>query len=306
MRTRQLESFVRVCELGSITKAARALNIAQPALGIQIRSLEYEFGAQLLERTVSGTRPTAAGLTFLTEAKYLLRRVSDLKRALREAGNNVPLSLTLGVTPSMSGILVPRLLEALAISMPRLVLTIVEELSHVLIGRAAAGGLDLALIYNAPSTSGLTCNPQLREALYFLASPNSPAGQAGPIRLDELAAIELTMPSSGDVLRHLVEDEMRVVGLSPRITYPLDSMQAMKAVIARGLACGVLPACAVSSEIAAGTLIAREIVEPSLWRTLYLVQAKETTGNLIAAGVAQGVRRVLRQLCDENDAFVLV
>lgn len=306
MRTRQLESFVRICEMGSITKAARALNIAQPALGVQIRSLEDEFGARLLERTAMGTRPTVAGTAFLAEAKYLLRRVTDLKRNVREAAGASPQALTLGITPSMMGIVAPRLLEALTQTLPRLVLTVVEELSHVLIERAEAGRLDLALIYNAAPTPGLAREPQLREVLFFLASPASPLAQPGPIQLEELAAIELTMPSRGDVLRQLVEDEMHALGLFPRIAYPLDSMQAMKAVIARGLACGVLPACAVSSEVAAGTLIAREIVQPSLWRTLFLVQPEEASENRTAAGVAQAVRRVLRQLCRENDAFVLV
>ena len=306
MRTRQLESFVRVCELGSITKAARALNIAQPALGIQIRTLEREFGAQLLERTVLGTQPTAAGLAFLSEAKFILRRVRDLKRTLRETAENEPQSLVLGITPSMMGIMAPRLLEALAAAMPRLVLSMVEELSHVLIERAEAGRLDLALIYNAPPRPGLARDPQLRELLYFVASPATPFGRAGPIPLRELAEADLTMPGRGDVLRRVIEDEMQRAGLAPRIAYPIDSMQAMKAVIARGMAAGVLPACAVAGEIAAGSLIAREIVEPELYRTLYLVQPEDRSGDKTAAGVALGIKHVLRQLCAENRGFALV
>ena len=306
MRTRQLESFVRVCELGSITKAARVLNIAQPALGIQIRSLEREFGAQLLERTVLGAQPTAAGLAFLTEAKFILRRLQDLKRTLREASESEPQSLTLGITPSMIGIIAPRLLETLAVAMPRLVLSMVEELSHVLIERAEAGRLDLALIYNAPPRPGLARDPQMREHLYFVASPASPYGHAAPIRLHELADVELTMPGKGDVLRQLIEAEMHRAGLSPRITYPIDSMQAMKAVIAQGMAAGILPACAVVGEIEAGALVAREIVEPELYRTLYLVQPEDRTGDRTAAGVALGIKRVLRQLCAENEGFALI
>ncbi|KAA0684437.1 helix-turn-helix domain-containing protein [Azospirillum brasilense] len=57
MRSRQLESFILVCELGSISKAALALNIAQPALGVPIKALEREFGVPLLVRTVTGTHP---------------------------------------------------------------------------------------------------------------------------------------------------------------------------------------------------------------------------------------------------------
>src|SRR6185312_10000153 len=150
LRTRQLECFIRVCELGSITKAARTLNIAQPALGLQIRALEREFGVQLLERTMLGTRPTAAGLTFLKEATYILRRLQELKRTLKEQVESAPQLVMLGITPSMTGILATQLLERVRSAMPRVTLTMMEELSNILIEQVTAGRLDLALIFNAP------------------------------------------------------------------------------------------------------------------------------------------------------------
>src|SRR5689334_5435995 len=84
MRSRQLECFVCICETGSITRAAAKLNIAQPALGVQLRTLEQEFGAKLLIRSPAGTVPTAAGRLFLDEARNILRKLDDLKRRLRE------------------------------------------------------------------------------------------------------------------------------------------------------------------------------------------------------------------------------
>ncbi len=73
MRFRQLECFERVCELGSITQAASTLNVAQTALGLQIRQLEDEMGCPLLSRTSRGVAPTDAGRIFLdstAEEKY--------------------------------------------------------------------------------------------------------------------------------------------------------------------------------------------------------------------------------------------
>ena len=303
MRTRQLECFIRVCELGSITKAARTLNIAQPALGLQIKALEREFGVQLLERTMLGTRPTAAGLTFLKEATYILRRLQELKRTLKEQVESAPQLVMLGITPSMTGILATQLLERVRSAMPRVTLTMMEELSNILIEQVTAGRLDLALIFNAPPSRAFEREPQLRESLYLVTKPGSALDAAAPIPLCELAGIDLTMPSRGDVLRRLLDEELSAAGLPLRVAYPIASMQAMKAVIARGLACGVLPLVAVAAEVEAGILAVRPIVEPALSRTLYLVRPGSVDEDGPIAGVAAVVRAVLAELCAANSSF---
>ena len=61
MRLRDLECFIGVCDLGSLNRAAEALNIAQPALGLLVRKLEHEFGADLLVRHARGVTPTPEG-----------------------------------------------------------------------------------------------------------------------------------------------------------------------------------------------------------------------------------------------------
>ncbi|MBX3631908.1 MAG: LysR family transcriptional regulator, partial [Simplicispira sp.] len=72
MDLRQLGYFVRVVELGSLTRAATVLRIAQPALGIQIKKLEVEFGAPLLVRHSRGVEPTDVGALLFEQAKALL------------------------------------------------------------------------------------------------------------------------------------------------------------------------------------------------------------------------------------------
>lgn len=306
MRSRQLECFVRVCELGSITKAAATLNIAQPALGIQIKSLEREFGVQLLERTVAGTKPTAAGLIFLDEAKYILSRLQNLRKTLQEATGSAPRSLTLGLTPSLTGLLASRLLEYARQAMPALTLTIMEDLSHTLIDHAENGKLDLALAFSAPNNPVLHGAPSLREALYLITAPGSRFAEDAPIRLRDIAEADLTMPSEGDFVRGAMEKAMRAHGLTLRVAYPVDSMPAIKAVAERGLACGILPFSAVAREVAAGTLVARPIIEPSIKRTLYVIRPADRPPNDTAERVSAIITGLLRDLCAENTAFELI
>jgi LysR family nitrogen assimilation transcriptional regulator len=83
MRLQQIESFIAVCEIGSISRAAEQLHGAQPAFGLQIRGLEDALGAQLLERHARGVEPTAAGLLVLQWAHETVARTRAIKDQLR-------------------------------------------------------------------------------------------------------------------------------------------------------------------------------------------------------------------------------
>lgn len=296
MRSGQLESFVRVCELGSISKAAQALNIAQPALGVRIRELEREFGVPLLVRTATGTHPTPAGLIFLDEARFILRRLADVKRAMHEATGAARPTVTLGLTPSLSGLLTSRLVERLRTAFPAIGLKLFEELSHVLIEGVESGRLDVALAYSVPVNRRLRREARLNEALCLITHPGSAFDGAGPVALRDIAAAELAMPNEGDLVRRLVTGTMTAHGLEPRVAFSLDSMPAIKEVVMRGLACAVLPHSAVSREVAAGTLVLRPVTDPPLQRTLYLVRPAGGEVNAAAASVVRVIDDLLADL----------
>lgn len=295
MRSRQLESFIRVCELGSISKAALTLNIAQPAIGVQIRELEREFGVPLLIRSATGTHPTPAGLIFLDEAKFILRRLDEVKRAMHEAAGQLRRTVTLGLTPSLSGLLTSRLVERLRATFPAIELKLFEELSHVLIERVETGRLDVALAYSVPVNRRLRRAARLNEALCLITHPGSAFDGLGPVALRDIAAAELAMPNEGDLVRRLVTGTMTAHGLEPRVAFSLDSMTAIKDVVMRGLACAVLPHSAVSREVASGALVLRPVTDPPLQRTLYLVQPAGVETN----GAAISVIRVIDELLGE-------
>ncbi len=303
MRSRQLESFVLVCELGSISKAAAVLNIAQPALGVQIKALEQEFGVPLLVRTVTGTHPTPAGQIFLEEAKLILRRLQDLKRTLRETAGQAPRTLSLGLTPSLSGLLTSRLVERLRKALPTIELKLFEELSHALIEHVESGKLDLALAYSVPSSRSLHREARLNEALCLITHPGSAFDGAGPVTLASLADAELAMPNEGDLVRRLVTEAMTAHGLAPRVAFSLESMQAIKDVVRRGLACAILPHSAVAYEVETGVLVLRAVTDPPLMRTLYLVRPADSDLNATTRPALRIIDELLGELGRDDSNF---
>jgi LysR family nitrogen assimilation transcriptional regulator len=303
MRSRQFECFVCICETGSITRAAEKLNIAQPALGIQLRMLEREFGAQLVTRSSAGTVPTAAGAVLLVEARKILARLAELKRRLGEIEGRQPAAIRVGMPASLTGHLTSRLLARARDEISSLHLSIVEGPSNQIVEQVQSGRLDVAVAFEARAASDLLIEPILDEFLCLIVASGSRYGQAKPIKLEALRDIDLTMPGEGDVVRRILKDTMHAYGLQPRIVYPVTSMPAMVDIVVQGLACAVLPKGAVAREIAEGKLIARQIVQPDLKRTLSLVRGAESSTTPEFTRLCRMIDETLRQIGSENAHF---
>jgi len=287
MRLRQLECFVRVCEIGSISRAAEQLNIAQPALGLQIKNLEHEFGTALLVRSSRGVAPTPGGEILLEWARDVIERTREVKARLRALATSDTAVIRLGLTPSITMLLAGLILEQADRQVPGLTLRIVEGLSHVVVGWVENETVDLALISGNAEGRSLSQTPVLREPLLFVTRQKH---DGGPIALAEVLAGPLAMPGENDALRRIVEAEARRIDLPLTVAYEIASIPAIKDLAARGVANAVLPFGAVRREVESGLLLARPIVEPTLTRTLTLVR---TSGRSIGRHERQLVR-VLR------------
>src|SRR4051812_1767075 len=105
MELRQLRYFVAIVDHGSLSRAARVLHIAQPALTQQLQQLEQELGARLLHRSAQGMLSTDAGRVFYEHAQAILKQVSDAKSAVTQSTTRPSGTVALGLPQSISGAL---------------------------------------------------------------------------------------------------------------------------------------------------------------------------------------------------------
>ena len=273
VRTRQLELFIRVCELGSISRAAEQLNIAQPALGMQIRNLEHEFGAELITRHSRGVQLTPAGTVVLEAARDILRRLQEARAAVKAGPQSMLRTVTVGLSPSMASMLASQVITEAAIGIRGVVVKLVEELSHVLTEWAQADRLDLALAYSVTGPR-LRLTPLLREQLFVVTAAESrkAAGTDAPLDLAEALSGPLALPGENDSVRATVEAAAAATGQRLSVRYEIQSITAIKQLVAGGLATSILPWGSVRREVEAGELTALPIGGPGLFRTLFLVQ----------------------------------
>ena len=103
MELRQLRYFVAIVEHGSLSRAARVLHVAQPALTQQIQQLEAELGAQLLHRSAQGVLATDAGKIFHEHAQAILKQVGDARSAIMQSSAQPAGTVALGIPQSASG-----------------------------------------------------------------------------------------------------------------------------------------------------------------------------------------------------------
>ncbi len=219
MDLRQIEYFVRVAELGSFTRAAAALDVAQPALSRQVRLLEVELRQNLLVRNGRGAVPTEAGKLLLDHGRGILHQVERAREELGRVRGSLAGRVAIGLPPSVAKAMAVPLIREFRARMPDATLSITEGLSVAMQESLADGRLDIALLYNAVPSADIELTPLLEESLFLVqrhAGKSAPPARPRPVALRDVAEMPLVIPSRPNAIRMLVETEMGGAGLPPQ------------------------------------------------------------------------------------------
>jgi LysR family tcuABC transcriptional regulator len=204
MELRQLRYFVRVVELGSISRAALDLNLVQSALSQQITRLEGELSTRLLQRSPQGVTPTEAGVAFFREAQLTLRHAEQAIRAAQQA--RLSGTVSVGLAPTTAAVLGLPLMQAMRERYPDVRLHMVESLSGHLASMLNARQLDLAILFNTEPGRRWSVMPLLSEKLYLIQSRQRPLHPAGTrSRLADLTGAPLILPTGPHGLRSALD-----------------------------------------------------------------------------------------------------
>src|SRR5262245_14422391 len=166
--SRRLRYFVQIVDSGSITRAAAATGVAQPALSQQLAILENELKVRLLERSVSGVTPTAAGRILYTRAQTILRQFDELRDAVHREVQPLSGTVILGMSPTMVSRFGLPLIEKVCTQHPEMHLSIREEGSAVLQELLATGRIELSISPTRPDNDSIVGEEVLSEPLVLM------------------------------------------------------------------------------------------------------------------------------------------
>ncbi|MFO1271739.1 MAG: LysR substrate-binding domain-containing protein [Rubrivivax sp.] len=297
MDLKQIEYFVHVAELGSFTRAASVLRVAQPALSRQVRSLEVELRQPLFDRNGRGVTLTEAGKRLLAHGRGILQQVQRAKEDLEDQRGAASGRLAIGLPPSVSRTLTGPLVEAFRKRFPKATLTVVEGLSTYALEWLALGRIDCAAVYNATPAAAIDLAPVLDEPLHLVSARKSGVGDK-PMTLARVAECDLVIPSRPHAIRMLLETALAGVGLKPRVGLEIESVPAMLDLVERNPLHAVLAANALAGREAAFT--ARPIMvgrdQPLAARLWLATSSQRPRGPLLEQGAALLVQMLRERL----------
>jgi LysR family nitrogen assimilation transcriptional regulator len=238
MNLQQLETFVRVAEHGSFSRAALVLGITQPALSRQVRTLETELHETLLLRNGRGVALTEAGRRLLEHCQDILHLVAQAKEDLTAQRNEPVGQIVVAMPPTRARMHTRELITAFRDEMPKARLAIMEGFSVHITEWLVSGRTDLALAYDPEPLPSLEILP-LREEPVRLVSPVGEA-PSGPVKLRDLARYTLVMPQRGHNFRKLMESAAAMAGVQLDVRWEVSSVPAILDLVAAGVGHAVL------------------------------------------------------------------
>lgn len=286
-----LRYFVSIAETGSFTKSALANNVAQSALSRRVRDLETDVGTVLFHRNGRGVVLTEPGETFLARARGILAEVEALRQDMRHAAGQLDGTVTLAVPPSVGLVLLAPLLSRIRDEHPRIRMKVLEGFSGHVADWLASGKVDLAVLYKLKSSALLDAEHLLFEDMYLVSAPQAPAiGREGTVRLADLAAEELALPGLPHGLRSLVDEAATRAGVTLNVALELETLPTICDLVASGSIRTILPLTAVQGALAAGKLVAQQIVDPVISRELILAHAPHRAAAPATKAVVHQIR----------------
>ena len=296
MNLKQLEYFVRVAELGSFSRAALILNIAQPALSRQVRLLETDLHVTLLMRNGRGVVLTEAGKRLFDHSVGILQLMSRVREDLESTRGEPAGRIVVGLPPSMGRLLTLPLVEGFRRSLPKARLAIVEGLSTHLAEWISTGRVDVGLLHNPESQEAIEFTPVFDEPLGMVSPAATGKGSkvagGAPVALAELTRYPLILPERSHAIRKLLETQAALSGHKLNVAMEISSVQSILELVRAGHGHAILTATALAASGQPEAFVLRPLSEPRLTSTLCLA----VSAHKPSTPLTKQVLRLLREL----------
>jgi LysR family nitrogen assimilation transcriptional regulator len=299
MDTRFLRSFLCIAQTGSLSRAAAALDIVQPALSRQVRILEQELGTQLLVRHRRGIVLTEAGDKLREHAGRIIAALDEARHAVSTAGDEPSGRLAIGLPNALLDVVSANLAQRFNELCPRVFLSLLEAPAHVIESYLREGRLDAAVLLSPKPVAGIVLEPLITENVYLAGPAGSNLDIARPTRVEAFARLPMLMFPPHDKLRQSVDDIMGRNGVWPEPSIEIEGLGLTIAMIRRGMGYALLPQCVIHNEIQRGGVTGSPIVGATITWQLGIQRARAgtrateqlaaTLRNIVAAQVETGI-----------------
>jgi DNA-binding transcriptional LysR family regulator len=274
MDTRQLAAFCAVVERKSFSQAAERLGVTQPAVSLQIRSLEQRLGRQLLDRSGRRVEPTEAGLRLYASAQRLLAAEEHLLEELDEEGE-ISGTLELGASTGPGGTIVPLLLCEFQRVNPEVRVRLSVSDTQTVVDQVANRELELGIVGAGRRHRGVTFETFFHDEV-VLACPPGHRFAGKTISLDQLRSEPLFVMQEGAGVRQVIEDELRKAGTRLRdleVRMELGLQESVRSAVLAGHGVAFISGLAIEADLAGGRIATARVRGLDPVREIFLARS---------------------------------
>ena len=296
---RRLRYFQAIALTGSLTAAAKQLEIAQPALSHHIQKLEKEFGVKLLVRNNRGVTLTPSGFILSEHAGEILRKVEEAENALISMVDAPIGKVVVALAVIMARHLVPVLIDIVNKKYPHINLNILDVSNVTAIDYMKSETADLALVPNAAEIPNVDAQAVYREPFYLIERSDGKKNDAS-ISFERLAKIPLVIFSRNSDTRRRVEEAAMEGGHQLNISYEQDSVEIIRSMVLAGLAATVTQSTLFHPTLERPMLNIRKIENPGIIRTHAIVHKSGHPPSLAVKAVEMALIEAISILVNDG------
>ena len=248
MELHQLRYFCAVAETGSFSRAAEQSHISQPSLSQQILKLEGELGARLFDRLGRSVRLTELGKTFLPRARAVLRELEAAKGEVVEGKEFIGGPITVGVIPTVAPYFLPPLLTTFSRKFPQVQLTVLEEITPILLDRLRAGTVDVAVLALPIRGHEFDASPLLTERLFAALPKKHKLASRASISLKDLRSEPFLLLRDGHCFRDTAVAACDRARLHPQIVFESGQFSSLLSMVVAGIGVSIVPEMAIDKK----------------------------------------------------------
>jgi DNA-binding transcriptional LysR family regulator len=270
----QLETFLEVARLSSFSRAAEKRFRTQPAISSQIRSLEEEVGAKLLDRSGGKVSITASGKLFLKFAEDLLEARKMILTAVAETERVPKGEIVVGANEGTCLHILPEVFAEFKKQYPDVNISITRSDYAKILESVIDNSVDFGVVSLPVNDPRLTVVLIHRDELVIIVPPKHPLAKLKSATIAEAAGFPLILPKAGHT-RDALENLFYEHKLKPRCTMELDSSELLKRFVAADAGVGFIARSNVLEDVRANALVAIPISDATIRRDLALVFRKD-------------------------------
>lgn len=253
MNISQLETLLTLSRTKSFRKAGEQLNLTQPAVSAQMRSLEDEFKVVLLDRNQPVTL-TDQGVVFLEHAERILAVVAELRQKLSDLSDTPQGHITLGTTATIAIQILPRVLSYFQDQFPLIKTTIHSMPSSMVMPSVESGIVDIGITYLGERNPNLESSILYYDTYELVVSSDHELSHLKHTTVDRLKGLPFIMLSPDTLGRRFIDQMFRKYDIQPNIVMELSSSEEVKRMVEINLGAAVVSKQSIAKELSLGTL----------------------------------------------------